>query len=340
MTPTRISAAAAAAVAVAIATLQPATARADEFRPAVVFAIGSKFDGSFNEGVWNGVSRFMEETGVEVMEAVPTDPAQREDAMRRVLRRGATVVLGVGFDQADVVDAAANEHPDRNFAIIDVDWLEDRPNLRQYRFAEHEGAYLAGVASALATRSGTVGFVGGMDIPLIRRVACGYAQGAKETRADVRVIRNMTGTTPAAWNDPTRGAEIARSQMDRGADVIFHGAGTTGLGVIRAVADEGRLAIGVDSDQHQAAPGHVLTSMLKRADIAARDVFMAAMDGEFTGGVVNLGVAEGGVDLVMDDNNADLMTADMRAAVERAKEGIVSGGIAVHDYEEDGSCPY
>ena len=228
--------------AVAVALIVSASWAAD-FKPAVVFDKGGKFDKSFNEGVWRGVTKFVEETGVDVLEFQVTNETQREQAMRRLVRRGATVLLAVGFSQADAINAVAADHPDRQFAIIDVFWL-NRPNLRQYAFKEHEGSYLVGVAAALTSKTGKIGFVGGMDVPLIRKFACGYVQGAKEARPGIAVLRNMTGTTPAAWNDPAKGAELARGQMDRDADVVYHAAGATGLGVIRAVADAGRLAIG------------------------------------------------------------------------------------------------
>ena len=314
-------------------------AHAAEFKPAVVFDMGGKFDKSFNEGVWAGVTRFMAETGIEVMEFEVTNETQREQAMRRMVSKGATVVLGVGFAQADAIDAVAADNPDVQFAIIDVYWL-DRPNLRQYRFKEHEGSYLVGVAAALTSKTGKVGFVGGMDIPLIRKFACGYVQGAKEARAGTVVIQNMTGATPSAWTDPTKGAELAQSQIDRGADVIYHAAGGTGLGVIRAAADAGKLAIGVDSNQNGLAPGSVLTSMLKRVDVAAYQTLKDAMDGNFTAGVVSLGLAEGGVDWAQDEHNAALVTDAVRAAVEQAKADIISGAIVVHNYETDSNCPF
>ena len=314
-------------------------AQAAEFKPAVVFDMGGKFDKSFNEGVWAGVKKFMDETGIEVMEFEVTNETQREQAMRRMVQKGATVVLGVGFAQADAIDAVAADNPDVQFAIIDVYWL-DRPNLRQYRFKEHEGSYLVGVAAALTSKTGKVGFVGGMDIPLIRKFACGYVQGATEAKPGTVVIQNMTGATPSAWNDPTKGAELAQSQIDRGADVIYHAAGGTGLGVIRAAADAGKLAIGVDSNQNGLAPGHVLTSMLKRVDVAAYDTLRDALDGNFTAGVVSLGLAEGGVDWAQDEHNADLVTDAVRAAVERAKADIISGAIVVHNYEDDSNCPF
>ncbi len=325
----------AGAAMAAMATL----AHAAEFKPAVVFDMGGKFDKSFNEGVWAGVKKFMDETGVEVMEFEVTNETQREQAMRRMVSKGATVVLGVGFAQADAIDAVAADNPDTQFAIIDVFWL-DRPNLRQYQFKEHEGSYLVGVAAALTSGTGKVGFVGGMDIPLIRKFACGYVQGAKEGKPGTEVIQNMTGTTPSAWNDPTKGAELAQSQIDRGADVIYHAAGGTGLGVIRAAADAGKLAIGVDSNQNGLAPGSVLTSMLKRVDVAAYQTLKDAMDGNFTAGVVSLGLAEGGVDWAQDEHNADLVSDAVRAAVEQAKADIISGAIQVHNYEADSNCPF
>ncbi|MEM7056696.1 MAG: BMP family ABC transporter substrate-binding protein [Pseudomonadota bacterium] len=323
----------------AAAALISTTAMAADFKPAVIFDMGGKFDKSFNEGVWGGVKKFIDETGVEVMEFEVTNETQREQAMRRMIQRGATHLLGVGFAQADAIAAVSADNPEAKFGIIDVFWL-DAPNLRQYAFKEHEGSYLVGVAAALTSKSDKVGFIGGMDIPLIRKFACGYVQGATEAKDGVEVLQNMTGTTPAAWNDPTKGAELTQGQIDRGADVIYHAAGGTGTGVIRAAADAGKLAIGVDSNQNGMAPGSVLTSMLKRVDVAAYEFLKDGMDGSFTSGVVTLGLAEGGVDWAQDEHNADLVTEDVRAAIEQAKADIISGKIQVHNYESDSACPF
>jgi basic membrane protein A len=312
---------------------------AADIKPAVIYDMGGKFDKSFNEGVYNGVKKFTDETGIEVMEFEVTNETQREQAMRRMAERGATIILGVGFAQADAIAKVAAEYPDKQFSIIDVSWL-DAPNLRQYSFKEHEGSYLVGVAAALASKTGKVGFVGGMDIPLIRKFACGYVGGVKAANGSANIYQNMTGTTPSAWNDPAKGAELAKSQIDRGADVVYHAAGGTGLGVIQAAADAGKLAIGVDSNQNGLAPGSVLTSMLKRVDVAAYETFKDAMDGKFTSGVHTLGVAEGGVDWALDDNNASLVTADIKAAVEQARKDILSGKVKVHNYESNSNCPY
>ena len=316
-----------------------AMAQAADIKPAVIYDMGGKFDKSFNEGVWNGVKKFQDETGIEVMEFEVTNETQREQAMRRMAERGATVILGVGFAQADAIATVSAEYPETQFSIIDVSWL-DAPNLRQYAFKEHEGSYLVGVAAAKASKTNKVGFVGGMDIPLISKFACGYVGGAKSVDAGIEVFQNMTGTTPSAWNDPAKGAELTRSQIDRGADVVYHAAGGTGGGVIQAAADAGKLAIGVDSNQNGLAPGSVLTSMLKRVDVAAYETFMDAKNDAFTSGVKILGVAEGGVDWALDDNNKSLITADIKAAIDSARADILSGKVKVHDYLTDSNCPY
>ena len=323
----------------ASAVMMATTAFAADFKPAVIYDMGGKFDKSFNEGVWNGVKKFTDETGVSVMEFEVTNETQREQAMRRMAERGATVILGVGFAQADAISKVAAEFPDKQFSIIDVSWL-DAPNLRQYAFKEHEGSYLVGVAAAKASKTNKVGFVGGMDIPLIRKFACGYVGGVKSVSGNAEVYQNMTGTTPSAWNDPAKGAELAKSQIDRGADVVYHAAGGTGIGVIQAAADAGKLAIGVDSNQNGLAPGSVLTSMLKRVDVAAYETFKDAKEGKFSSGVKILGIAEGGVDWSEDSNNASLITADIKSAIEAARSDILSGKVSVHNYETTSSCPY
>ena len=323
----------------AIALTMSTTAFAADFKPAVIYDMGGKFDKSFNEGVWNGVQKFTAESGVEVMEFEVTNETQREQAMRRMAERGATVILGVGFAQADAISKVAAEYPDRQFSIIDVGWL-DAPNLRQYVFKEHEGSYIVGVAAAKASQTNKVGFIGGMDIGPISRFGCGFIGGVKAVNNNIEVYQNMTGSTPAAWNDPAKGAELAQSQIDRGADVVYHAAGGTGVGVIQAAADAGKLAIGVDKNQNGLRPGSVLTSMLKRVDVAAYETFTDAKAGKFTAGLVTLGLAEGGVDWAVDEYNASLITADMKTAVEKAKADIISGSIIVHNYTDDDNCPY
>src|SRR5210317_152443 len=256
--------------------------------PALIFDLGGKFDKSFNEMAFTGAQRWAEETGNSFREIELQSEAQREQALRRFAEAGANPIVMAGFAFASALETVADEYPDTKFTIIDM--VVDKPNVRSVVFNEHEGSYLVGMMAAQASKSGKVGFVGGMDIPLIRKFACGYVQGAKEAKAGTEVFENMTGTTPTAWNDPAKGAELTQSQIDRGADVIYHAAGGTGVGVIRAAADAGKLAIGVDSNQNGMAPGSVLTSMLKRVDVAAYDTLKDAMDGNFTSGVVSLGL--------------------------------------------------
>ena len=326
-----------APLAVALVSLAVVAARAADFKPAVIY--GDRFDKSFNEAVYNGARRFTGETGIAVMEFEAADEAQRRSGMGLLIRRGATALLAAGFTYADAIDAAVEANPDVLFGIIDVFWL-DRPNLRQYSFKEHEGSYLVGVAAAMKSRSGIVGFVGGMDSPLIRKFACGYVQGVKSVDPDIAVLQDMTGDTPAAWNDPAKGGELARGQIARGADVVYHAAGATGVGVIEATAKAGKLAIGVDANQNHLAPGRVLTSMLKRVDVAAYRFFRDTLEGRFSAGVERLGLAEGGVDWAVDEHNEALVAGEIEAAVAAAREAIVSGGIVAHDYQDDSSCPY
>ena len=191
----------------------------------------------------------------------------------------------------------------------------------------------------MASKSGKVGFVGGMDIPLIRKFACGYVQGVKSVNPDIEVFQNMTGTTASAWNDPVRGGELAKAQIDQGADVVYHAAGGTGRGVLQAAADAGVLGIGVDSNQNHLHPGSVLTSMLKRVDVAVYNAFMDGTSGDFATGFSVLGLANDGVGYALDENNAELISDDMRMAADDAAAKIISGEIAVHDYLSDESCP-
>jgi basic membrane protein A len=318
------------AVLVAAVTAPAGHVAAQEFVPAIVFDMGGKFDKSFNEAAYAGAERFKKETAIAYREFEVTNEAQREQALRNMARRGSQVVVGIGFSQASGMERVAREFPNLKFAIVDA--VVDLPNVQSIVFKEHEGSFLVGMAAAMASKTGKIGFVGGMDIPLIRRFALGYEEGAKYVNAKIEIYRNMTGTTPAAWNDPTRGGELARSQFDRGADVIYAAAGATGLGVLQAAKDKGRLAIGVDSNQNHIHPGSVLTSMIKRVDLAVYEAFKAARDGTWKAGVRSLGVTEGGVGFSLDQHNRGLITAEMEKRLQQARADIVAGKIKVTDY--------
>jgi len=310
----------------------------EDFSPAVLYDLGGKFDKSFNELAYTGAERFKEETGIAYAEFEISNDAQREQALRRFAERGHNPIVMAGFTWVEYLNRVAPEYPDVDFVIIDD--KVDQPNVRSVVFKEYEGSYLVGVLAALASETGTVGFVGGMQVPLIGKFECGYVGGVKATNPDATVIRNYTGDTPAAWNDPTKGAEITRTQIDQGADVIYHAAGGTGVGVLQAAADAGKLGIGVDANQNYLHPGHVLTSMVKGVDVAVYNAFMDAMNDQFTYGLQDLGLAEGGVGYALDEYNAELITDEMKAAVEEAEAKIISGEIQVHNFLEDNSCPY
>ncbi len=327
-----------AALACLPTVLPPLPAAARDFRPAVVFDMGGRFDRSFNEGIHNGIERFRRETGIGYLDFEVTNEAQREQALRRMARNGATIVVAVGFAQAAAIETVAPLYPDVRFTLIDA--RVDLPNVQSVVFREHEGSFLVGILAAMASRTGRIGFVGGMDIPLIRAFACGYAQGARSVDPSIQIFQNMAGTTPAAWADPSRGAELARGQFDRGADVVFAAAGTTGLGALQAAADHGRLAIGVDSNQNHLHPGVMLTSMIKRVDLAAYNAFVEARDGTWRPGLRDLGLAEDGVGWALDEHNRSLVTPDMIDRVEVARRQIVAGTIRVIDYRTSNSCPF
>ena len=303
--------------------------------PAIIYDLGGKFDKSFNEAAFNGAEKWKAETGGSYKELEMQSEAQREQALRRLAETGANPVVMTGFAFGDVLNKVAPDFPDTKFAIIDM--VVDQPNVKSVVFTEEQGSYLVGMMAAMASKTGTVGFIGGMDIPLIRKFACGYAEGVKAANPDATIVANMTGTTPAAWNDPVKGAELAKAQKSQGADVIYAAAGGTGIGVLQAAADEGILSIGVDSNQNYLHPGQVLTSMMKRVDNAVYDAFKEGPD--MTTGINVMDLKAGGVDVALDDNNKDLVTPEMKAAVDEAKAKIEAGEITVHDYMSDETCP-
>ncbi|WP_417688076.1 BMP family lipoprotein [Roseibium sp.] len=315
-----------------------AAAGAADINPAVLYDLGGKFDKSFNEAAYTGAEKFTADTGVAYRDFEIQNDSQREQALRNFAKRGQSPIVAIGFSQANAVEKVAKEFPDIQFAIVDM--VVDLPNVRSIVFKEHEGSYIVGMLAAMASETGKVGFIGGMDIPLIRKFACGYKQGVLAANDKAEVFENMTGTTGAAWNDPVKGGELAKSQFDRGADVVYHAAGGTGIGVLQAAADAGKLGIGVDSNQNGLHAGSVLTSMLKRVDVAVYKAFEDAKNDAWTSGFEVLGLAEGGVDWALDENNAKLVSDEMKAAVDQAKADIISGKIAVHDYMADQNCPF
>ena len=301
--------------------------------PAIIFDLGGKFDKSFNEAAYRGMEKWKKEFGKKYLEFEISNESQREQAVRRMAEKGASPIISVGFDQAAAVETVAREFPHLNFAIVDM--VVEAPNVQSVVFKEQEGSFLVGALAALASKTGKLGFVGGMDNPVIRRFSCGYEQGVKFINARDEVFSSMTGTTGAAWHDPARGRELALAQFAKGADVVFAAAGGTGVGVYQAAKERGKLAIGVDSNQNYLQQGTMLTSMLKRVDVAVYNVSKA-----FRPGLLVLGLKEGGVDYALDEYNATLVTAEMRRRVDAIKADIIRGKIVVSDYVADSACKY
>src|SRR6185436_1455400 len=327
----------------------------------IVFDIGGKDDRSFNAAAWVGVK--CAETGkgpggepckdeqgkdkpamdIVLRDVEPGNPTSIEPAMRAFAERGYDLIIGVGFAQGPIMQTVARDYPNIHFAIIDGVIFEDdgttpKSNVASLVFKEHEGSYLVGMIAGMTSKTGVVGFIGGMDIGLIHRFEGGYEQGAKAANPKIQVIQNYVGVTDAAWNNPGKGKEIALAQISKGADVIFTAAGNSGLGAFDAVEQAGKqngrathFVIGVDANQNMVKPGFVLTSMVKRVDNAVYSIIDDVVNGRFKAGFHVYGLGEDGVGYAMDENNKDLITPEMLQVAEDAKKRIISGEIKVTD---------
>ncbi len=324
-------------IAAVSALLAAAGASAAEPKLAVVYDAGGKFDKSFNQSAFEGAERFKKETGISFIEAQASSDTQAEQVLRGLARKKMNLIASIGFAQTQAVQKVAKEFPNVKFVLIDG--VANGNNVNSVMFKEEEGSYLVGVAAAMASKSKKLGFVGGIDIPLIRAFACGYSQGAKAVNPKSEITQNMVGTTSAAWNDPAKGGELARSQFERGVDVVFAVAGGSGMGTLQTAKEKGKLAIGVDSNQNHLHPGTMLTSMVKRVDIAVYDSFMQMKNGNWKAGVTSKGLKEGGVDWALDANNRKLITPEIEKRVTGARKDIIDGKVKVIDYRAANSCP-
>jgi len=317
-------------------------------RVGIVFDIGGKDDRSFNASAWAGVH--CAETGnwpdgtncgkpalnIVARDIEPGNPTSIEPAMRAFAERGYDLIIGVGFAQTPIMELVAKDYPTIRFAI--VDGFSELPNVALLNFKEHEGSYLVGMLAARASKTGTISFLGGMDIGLIHRFATGYEEGAHAVNPNIRVIRNYVGVTDAAWNNPGKGKELALAQIGKGADVIFTAAGNSGLGAFDAVEQQGKkdgrathFVIGVDANQNMVKPGFVLTSMVKRVDNAVYSIIQDVVNGKFQAGLHVYGLDKDGIAYSMDDNNKPLVTPEMIQQVEEARRKIMAGEIKVSD---------
>jgi basic membrane protein A len=303
----------------------------------VVFDMGGRGDKSFNDGAYLGAERAVKELGARVRFIEPGEGSDREAGLRLLAAEGMDLVIGVGFIFTDDLTQLAKEYPNTRFAGVDYSVATDNagtiipppPNLAALKFREEEGSFLVGALAGLVGKSKKVGFVGGMNFPLIHKFEMGYKAGVKAVCPDCEVIAQYAGVTPEAFRNPGKGKELALSQYQQGVNVIFHASGSTGLGVFEAARQTGKLAIGVDADQYNEAPGYVLTSMVKGVDNATFDVIKRVQDGRFKGGIYQYGLAENGVGYVYDANNEKLIPADVRARLEQLKQEIIAGRIKV-----------
>lgn len=307
-----------------------------KIRVGIVFDIGGKDDRSFNNAAWQGVQRAAKDLPIILRDIEPGTPNAIEPAMRAFAERNFDLIIGVGFAQAPIMEEVAKDYPHIQFAIIDG--VSKLPNVASLIFKEHEGSYLVGILAAKASHTGTIGFLGGMDIGLIHRFAKGYEEGARSVNPNIRVIENYVGVTDSAWNNPGKGKELSLAQIGKGADVIFTAAGNSGLGAFDAVEQQGKqngrathFVIGVDSNQNMVKPGFVLTSMVKRVDNVVYDIVKDVVNHRFSPGLHIFGLDKDGVGYAMDDFNRDLVSPDAIEAAEAAKKKIISGEITVTD---------
>ncbi len=303
----------------------------------IVFDVGGRGDKSFNDGAYEGGQRAMKALGIATRYIEPGDGPDRESGLRVLASEGMNLVVGVGFIFTDDLTQLAREYPNIDFAGVDYAVATDkagRPipppaNLAALKFREEQGSFLVGAIAALVSKTKKVGFVGGMESPLIEKFEAGYRAGVKHVCPQCEVLVQYAGVTPDAFRNPGRGKELALSQFGQGVDIIYHASGSTGLGVFEAARQTGKLAIGVDADQYAEAPGHVLTSMVKHVDEAVFDVAKLVQNHTFQGGIHQFGLAENGVGYVYDEHNRDLIPDSVRTRVEQLKAEIIAGRIQV-----------
>jgi len=325
-----------ALMATAMIASGQSVAQAAEFRVGLVLDRGGKDDKSFNASAFRGASEAEKTLGVKVKTVEAPDDQAFETMLRSFAQKKFDLIISIGVGQASAVQKVASQFKDSKFVLVDAE--VNLPNVRSILFEEHEGSFLMGYVASLASKSGKVGFIGGMDIPLIRRFQLGYEAGAKKANSSTKVVSNYIGVTSEAWNNPPKGRELALSQMDGGVDVIFSAAGASGAGLFDAIEERSkgvaakRFAIGVDSNQNWVKPGLVLTSMIKRVDRAVLSSIQDTKSGTFSGGTQRLGLANQGIDYAIDQHNASILTPEMRKSLDAVRKEIVNGKVKVPDY--------
>lgn len=303
---------------------------ANPIKVGLVLDKGGKDDKSFNSAAYAGATKAEKDLKVSLKYVEATDTNAIENLHRSFARKNFDLIIGIGFAQKDAVKKVAAQYPNVKFAIVDGE-IEGK-NVRSLLFEEHEGSFLVGALAALKSKNNSVGFIGGMDIPLIRRFAMGYAAGAKHVNPKIKITENYIGITGEAWNNPAKAKELALAQYANGVDVVFTAAGASNTGVFDAAEDKNKFAIGCDSNQNWIKPGIVLSSMLKAVDVAVYETIKEAQEGKFSGGIQRFGLKNNGVNYTLDNNNEKLLTPDLKKKLEEIKKKIIAGQIQVPDY--------
>jgi basic membrane protein A len=317
--------------ALGAAALAGIAAQAAPLKVGLVLDKGGRDDKSFNSSAFAGATQAKEKLGIQLTVVEATDDNAMEPLLRAFAQKDFDLIIGVGVAQAEAVKKVATAFPQRRFAIVDAQ--VDAPNVRSLLFEEHEGSFLVGALAALAApQAKKFGFIGGMDIPLIRRFERGYEAGVKKINPQAKVVSNYVGVTSDSWNNPPKAKELALAQYSGGVEVVFAAAGASGAGLFDAAEERQRLAIGVDSNQNWIKPGRVLTSMLKRVDVAIFSTVEDLLGNRFTAGTKRYGLVNSGVDYALDQNNAKLITPELKTKVDALKADIVAGKVKVPDY--------
>ncbi|MGZ3694600.1 MAG: BMP family lipoprotein [Bdellovibrionota bacterium] len=310
------------------------SAFAADVKVALILDKGGRDDKSFNAAAYAGADKAKKELGIQLKYVEATDDGAIETTMRSFAQKDFDIIIAIGFSMAEAMKKVAAQYPKLHFALVDGE--VNLPNVRSLLFEEHQGSFLVGAIAGLVTKTNKVGFLGGMDVPLIRRFQMGYEAGIKKVNPKAKLITNYTGVSSEAWNNPAKAKELSLTQFNQGVDIIFGAAGASNYGMFDAAEEKKLFAIGVDSNQNWVKPGFVLTSMLKRVDVAVYDVIKDLKDGKFSGGTVRFGLKNQGVDYAFDKYNEKVLSADVRKKVDAIKADIISGKIQVPDFYKNG----
>ena len=293
----------------------------------LIYDVTGRGDLSFCDAAYAGAKKAKDEWGFKLTEVTPSQSTDTELTLRRLAKLKYDLIIGVGFLFQEPMNRVASDFPDVKFALIDA--IIEQPNVVSLTYRAHEGTFLAGVIAALKTETKQIGFVGGMKVPLVEAFEIGYHAGIKATNPDIEFVADYVGVTPQAFNDPTRGKELAVAQYNRGVDIILAAAGTSGLGVLEAAKEKQKLIIWVDSNGNNLAPGLVLTSVIKGVEISVYETIKSVQEGNFSAGLKDYGLKQGGVEYIVDDVNRALLSDEILEQVEAFKAKIIAGEIVV-----------